>query len=252
MFLHNSEKGFTLIELLLVVVIIGLMLSVIVPRAWRANIDAKYGLVRQNCSELASFGQEWAEDQILAQNESASIATVDAYFASLSDHQAGPGATAVFASGNCEWVASQTGSNWSESGSGAAPAGRLAILGREILPGAVAPPAAATANVPEATVQGYMPPEKVIRNPFNGVDVFNPPNDPASAGGGNVVVGAIGCASFLETVTATDNWHYYAFLYQGTDSTTIDITQATTFYSGQDAATLQGMRNGIFFARVRP
>jgi len=44
-----NQKGFTLIELLLVVVIIGILLSVIVPRAWRANIDAKYGLVRQNC-----------------------------------------------------------------------------------------------------------------------------------------------------------------------------------------------------------
>ena len=55
----TKQKGFTLIEILLVVVIIGLMLAVIVPRAWRANIDSKYGLVRQNCSELASFGSQW-------------------------------------------------------------------------------------------------------------------------------------------------------------------------------------------------
>ena len=54
----KDNRGFTLIEILLVVVIIGLMLAVIVPRAWRANIDAKYGLVRQNCSELATFDRD--------------------------------------------------------------------------------------------------------------------------------------------------------------------------------------------------
>jgi len=74
----KNEKGFTLIELLLVVLVIGLMLAVIVPRGMRANTDAKYNLVRQNSSELASHANEWIEQQILAQDET-STATRAAY-----------------------------------------------------------------------------------------------------------------------------------------------------------------------------
>ena len=49
----RNEKGFTLIELLLVVMIIGFMLAIILPRGLRATTDAKYNLVRQNAAELA-------------------------------------------------------------------------------------------------------------------------------------------------------------------------------------------------------
>ncbi len=238
----NWEKGFTLIELLLVVVIIGLMLSVIVPRAWRANVDAKYGLVRQNCSELASFGQEWAENQLLAQNESTSTATVDSYLATLVKSTA---AAADWAAG-ATWVGADTTvvTNWSLSGAGGVGAntpGEITVQGRYM-------GTALTDTVPETTVEGIIPPEKVIRNPFNEVNVFQTSNDPATSG--NAITGAIACGTIAEG-TAPDVWHYYGFLFQGTDSTTIDLTTATTYYSGQDASTLAGLRNGIFFARVR-
>ena len=226
----NFEKGFTLIELLLVVVIIGLMLSVIVPRAWRANIDAKYGLVRQNCAELASFGQEWAENQLLAQNESTSTATVDSYLATLANENPW-GIAGYLWVPSFDWVANQSTSNWNLTGT------PIAITGRNMGADEDVPP--------ETSVEGIIPPEKVIRNPFNEVNVFQISNHPTS----NVVTGAIACGTIAEG-SGVDIWHYYGFLFQGTDSTTI-INADTSFFAGQ-AVTLAGLRNGIFFARLRP
>lgn len=246
------EKGFTLIELLLVVVIIGLMLSVIVPRAWRANIDAKYGLVRQNCSELASFGQEWVENQLLAQNETVSTATADDYLTSLTFTGAA-NATSSYTSTQAAWIA-DTGSNWSVSGAGGTAATRNTTAGDFVIPGRFMSTGTTTAVVPETTVEGILPPEKVIRNPFNEVSVFTAPNDPSAAT--QIVTGAIACTTIEELnaggQSAADDWHYYSFLFQGTDSITSGINLATSFYAGQSPLTLAGQRNGIFFARVRP
>ncbi len=83
---HKRNRGFTLIEILLVVVIIGIMLAVIVPRAWRANVDSKYNLVRQVGSELASFAMEWAEKQIEAQTDQ-STSTLNSYLVALTGGQ---------------------------------------------------------------------------------------------------------------------------------------------------------------------
>jgi len=249
MVMMKDEKGFTLIELLLVVVIIGLMLAVIVPRAWRANIDAKYGLVRQNCSELASFAQEWAEGQLLAQNESSSTATMDDYFATLIKTNTTAGA---WTAGGA-WLADQgSTTNWGISGAGGtvgnqgSTAGNIAILGR------YASDNTTTDTVPETVVEGVIPPEKVLRNPFNEVNVFQSSNDPSA----NPVVGAIACAGIAETDASSNTWHYYAFLFQGTDSTGYAIDPAagdgTSFYAGQASNSIAGMRNGIFMARLRP
>ena len=135
----RREKGFTLIEILLVVVIMGIMLAVIVPRAWRANIDSKYGLVRQAGSEMAAFGMTWAEEQIIAQQEM-DEATMYDYLTTL-------GAT--------------PDGTWTPLGNWTTPE---AVLGR-------------TEAVPATSVNGIVPPEKHPRNPFNGASYFAAANN---------------------------------------------------------------------------
>jgi len=208
-----KNEGFTLIELLLVVVIIGLMLAVIVPRAWRANIDTKYGLVRQNCSELASFGMEWAEKMVLAQDDNLDLG-IKNYLDTLSTPP------------NGQWVANSAG-NW---------VGTNTVPGRQV--------DGQPAN-PETSVQGIIAPEKIPRNPFNGASVFVTTNDPATMG--VPVPGAAACGSVDENA---GNFTYYAFVFQGTDSTSTTLTDTATFYAGQSLGNIPGLRNGIFFARI--
>lgn len=232
----KNSKAFTLIELLLVVVIIGLMLAVIVPRAWRANIDAKYGLVRKNCSELASWAHEWAEKGILAQDEVLSTATLNDYMASLTGVSSAPSLPAS------QWVAHAPGlCNWNNGPTNVIGTAPIIITGRYMN---------GNPDVPtEDTVEDVTPPDKIPRNPFNGVSVYELPNYPTAQG--NPVTGAIACGGILED-TAT-GWNYYAFCYQGTDSTTYTLgaTDITSFHAGMDSQTIEGLRNGIFLARSR-
>ena len=211
----RREKGFTLIEILLVVVIMGIMLAVIVPRAWRANIDSKYGLCRQAGSELASFAQEWAEGQIEAQVEDAE-ATVNAYFETLCGGAVSP---------SLIWVGQTAAGNWNNNGA------LINVTGRGIA-GADGPP--------EIDVEGIVPPEKHPRNPFNGASYFTTAND-ASAG---VIPGALASSFALDD----QGWNYFAFRYLGTDST--DFTSAG-FHAGQAGNDIENLRNGIFMARSR-
>ena len=168
-----TEQGFTLIELLLVVVIIGLSLAVIVPRAWRANVDTKYGLVRQNCSELASYGMQWAEGQLLAQTESSAAALKD-YLDSLSNTTTG----CWIADGSCNWSSTTP-----------------------TVPQRTPP-------LCEANVRDIVPPEKIPRNPFNGASVFVAANDP----GATPVPGAVACCCRPDTSSGT-TWYYLSLIH---------------------------------------
>ena len=69
--------GFTLIELLLVIVIMGVLLSVILPRALRAGNEAKFSHVRQYASEISSYVTQWAQGQTEAQQQNSTYSVPD-------------------------------------------------------------------------------------------------------------------------------------------------------------------------------
>jgi prepilin-type N-terminal cleavage/methylation domain-containing protein len=64
-----EKAGFTLIELVLVVTIIGLISSMIIPRAMRAMTDAKFSLVRQNATETGAYVLMWAQNMAACQGQ---------------------------------------------------------------------------------------------------------------------------------------------------------------------------------------
>ncbi len=230
----TDQRGFTLIELLLVVVIIGLMLAVIVPRAWRANIDTKYGLVRQNCSELSSFAQEWAEQQIHASEEKYSTASIYNYLRSLADGEGGTGNNLPASN----WIANhRTANNWLDG----------TITGNSLLAIRGRRQGSATADAkPECGVEEIIPPEKLPRNPFNGASVFVVANDPLDQN--MVVPGALAFGAAEDPIN--NDFAYFAFVFQGTDSTATNLNNASSFHAGLHDRTYAGLRNGVFCARV--
>ena len=211
---HNNASGFTLIEILLVTIIIGVMLAVIVPRAWRANTEAKYNVLRQSCTELANVANEWAQRQVESQPNTATSNMAD-YMDSLTN------------SGNVRWIGESSQSNWNINN----PTGYIGIPERGVGPD----------QNPTAKVQQLLPPDKGLRNPFNGTSVFDPTNDGSSS---TPVPGAIGCA--YDNASPPDTYRYYALIFLGAEN-----TLSPEFYAGQ-GTDMAGLRSGIFLARLEP
>lgn len=79
----KRRNGFTLIEFLLVMAIIGLLLALIVPRAQRARLDAKFAEVRQCGSEIAATIMIWAEDRARNQYGGTNFTTKDFLYSDI-------------------------------------------------------------------------------------------------------------------------------------------------------------------------
>jgi len=219
------------VELMVVFVITGVILTFVIPMAHRASVEARYQLLRQTCTELASWANEWAQKELEIQPVTAT-SNLNNYMETLGDD------------GSVNWVA-QSGntSNWQDDGNPAANLENVADRG-----------GTGTELPPNTGVKEIMPQAKILTNPFNGLSVFSNGNDPAHASRNRAVTGAIGCAWIDDIDTTPDpdvTYHYYALVFQGTESTWTDAADYT-FYAGQDHKTLEGLRNGIFIARLMP
>jgi prepilin-type N-terminal cleavage/methylation domain-containing protein len=199
----TENKGFSLLELMLVIAVVGILVAVVVPRAWRANIDTKYATLKQTCVQLAGFANDWAERQLETQDRDFPH-VLDDYMATLTD--SGGTDTWIAAAGNAN--------NWSNA---------VRAFGT--------PP---NVRTPTAVVKDLVSQDQPLRNPFNGLGVFEDGND-------SEVQGAIACASVIDTDPVSgDDYNYYALVFQSTSG----------WYAGQDPTNLAGLRNGVFIARL--
>lgn len=242
-----NNKGFTLIELLLVVGIIGVLLAVIIPKAIRANTNAKYGIVEKNAAELKSYAVQWAEKSLRAQDEENSVATLADYYASLTGETLATGNTGQ------QWIATGDANNWNVTDDGIETKGVgdfVAITGRSQITDA----GIVDDTIPEDTVEQMIPPEKNLKNPFNGSIVFRSPNDSGTLG--RAVTGAL-ALGYIQEPADSGAYYYFAFGYQGTENvefalpTTDADMDNQTFHAGMGLATIPGLRNGVLFARIR-
>lgn len=214
----GQNKGFTLVEMLLVIVIAGAILAVVVPRAYRANTESKYVLLRQTCTELASNANMWAERMLNNQPVTDNAKLID-YMDTLA--RRGGGAAQFRA-----WIGRNGASNWHSRGA------------------FVSPSIGSVTGTVSAKIEDLMSPSKKPRNPFNGASVFLNVNYPTA---GNPVPGAIACAWRTDTTVSNTN-HYYALIFQGTDNT----DGGWNFHAGQDDGNIAGLRNGVFIALLEP
>jgi prepilin-type N-terminal cleavage/methylation domain-containing protein len=178
--MKRKNAGFTLLEITLVIVVMGILAAVIVPRAMRAREDAKFSLVRQAGAELAQWGATWAERALLVGATSSSDHVLGDYVESLFSVSSGTRSETT-----C-WTGDGTNTNWTGGPKD------VNVNGTPI--------------TPPNTVSGLVP-DPVMKNPFNGASYFDPANSNGQSEGQLKL-----CKSLVSGTTST--YEYY-FLFTG-------------------------------------
>lgn len=175
---YKNNRGFTLLELILVLGIAGILLVVILPRAWRARSDAQYNLIRQAAVELGNWGTEWSTRNLEAQTEDDTCQHND-YLDSLVGYVGGR----------------RTGSlhnNWFGTVN-AMTAGSCRDAGNPVT----------------FTVARIMPGENQPRNPFTGLAYLHAAHD-----GSKTEPGLL----YLAAATDSEGFNNYYFVFTGADA----------------------------------
>jgi prepilin-type N-terminal cleavage/methylation domain-containing protein len=209
--IHNRSKaGFTLIEVTLAVVIISILIAVIVPRALRANVDAKYAGVRQAAAEIGPWGNDWATRNLEAQTTDA-FCNLNDYIETLQGY-----------------VGNTTGPNW------------VSLTGANI---DLNTGCRNNTGGIGYTVDKLIPSGSQPRNPFNGASYFN-----VSGANDNsrIQAGILYLGFYVEQSNGIDLNNYY-FVYTGTDSTSVSQWHAGMGTGTPPSEA--GLRNGVFMAR---
>jgi len=209
--LNSKSRGFSLLEILLVLGIAGILFAVILPRAWRARSDAGYNLIRQAAVELGSWGLEWSERSLTAQDED-DTCVLNHYVDSLVGYTGGKRTAAI-------------PNNWF---------GTLNTL----VPGCRSN---GSANPVTFGVAEIMDQENQPRNPFTGLAYLHTAHD-----GSRPEPGLLYLASLLDS----DGLNNYYFVFTGAEA-----TSASDWHAGMGDGippTFEGLRNGVFVARLKP
>lgn len=217
---EQAKAGFTLIEVTLAVVIISILIAIIVPRALRANVDAKYAGVRQAAAEIGRWGNDWATRNLESQPATFTTCNLNDYIATLQGYVGD--------------VDGPNSPNWVQ-------------VNQNLIGICRTDPADEGIGY---SVGNLIPPDSQPRNPFNGSSYFNVAggNDGSRLQPGQLYLGY----NVEPVATGNDVVHYY-FVYTGTDSSNLD-----QWHAGMGAGInpfngpghgLAELRNGIFMAR---
>ena len=81
------------------------------------------------------------------------------------------------------------------------------------------------------------------------MSVFALQNFPGGAGAGTAVPGSMANVYMAEDVVP--QWKYVAFLFQGTANSSNTLNDPEAYHADMDPTSLEGVRNGVFMARVQ-